>query len=50
MMIAAATGYLLQWTGSYAPIFFVAASAYLVALAVIHALVPDLRPARLQEE
>ena len=43
MMIATATGYLLQWTGSYVPIFFVAASAYLIALAVIHILVPDLR-------
>jgi ACS family hexuronate transporter-like MFS transporter len=49
MMISAATGYLLQWTGSYVPIFFVAATAYLVALAVIHILVPDLRAARLQE-
>ena len=49
MMIATATGYLLQWTGSYVPIFFVAASAYLIALAVIHVLVPDLHPARLQE-
>ncbi len=49
MMIATATGYLLEWTGSYVPIFFVAASAYLIALAVIHILVPDLRAARLQE-
>jgi ACS family hexuronate transporter-like MFS transporter len=49
MMIAAATGYLLEWTGSYVPIFFVAASAYLVALAAIHRLAPDLQPARLQE-
>jgi ACS family hexuronate transporter-like MFS transporter len=49
MMIATATGYLLEWTDSYVPIFFVAASAYLVALAVIQVLVPDLRPARLPE-
>jgi ACS family hexuronate transporter-like MFS transporter len=49
MMIATATGYLLEWTGSYMPIFFVAASAYLVALMVIHALVPDLRAAQLEE-
>ena len=49
MMIATATGYLLQWTGSYVPIFFVAASAYLIALAVIHFLVPHLEPARLRE-
>jgi MFS transporter, ACS family, hexuronate transporter len=49
MMIATATGYLLQWTGSYVPIFVVAASAYLVALAVIHSLVPDLQVVRLDE-
>jgi ACS family hexuronate transporter-like MFS transporter len=49
MMAATATGYLLQWTGSYVPIFFVAGSAYLVALAVIHVLVPDLQAARLEE-
>jgi len=49
MMIATATGYLLQWTGSYVPIFIVAASAYLIALSVIHVLNPDLQAARLQE-
>jgi MFS transporter, ACS family, hexuronate transporter len=50
MMIAAATGYLLEWTGSYVPVFFVAASAYLIALATIHLLVPDLRAVRLQQD
>ena len=50
MMIATATGYLLQWTGSYVPVFFVAASAYLIALAAIHLLAQDLKPARLQED
>jgi MFS transporter, ACS family, hexuronate transporter len=49
MMFAAATGYLLEWTGSYVPIFLVAASAYLVALAVIQGLVPGLEPAGLEE-
>jgi MFS transporter, ACS family, hexuronate transporter len=49
MMFATAVGYLLQWTGSYVPIFIVAATAYLIALAVIHVLVPDLQAARLQE-
>jgi MFS transporter, ACS family, hexuronate transporter len=48
MMIATATGYLLQWTGSYVPIFMVAASAYLIALSVIHMLVPQLEPAKLE--
>ena len=47
MLIATVTGYLLQWTGSYVPIFFVAASAYLFALLVIHLLVPRLEPTKL---
>ena len=47
MLIATVTGYLLQWTGSYVPIFFVAASAYLFALLLIHLLVPRLEPAEL---
>ena len=47
MLIAKLTGYLLQATGSYLPVFFMAAFAYLLALAVIHALVPRLEPARL---
>jgi MFS transporter, ACS family, hexuronate transporter len=33
-----------QATGSYVPIFIVAASAYLVALTVIHILVPRMEP------
>ncbi len=49
MLIATVTGYLLQWTGSYVPIFFVAASAYLFALMVIHLLLPRLEPAKLTE-
>ena len=37
----------LQDTGSYARIFLIAGSAYLVALVVVHLLVPKLQPARL---
>ena len=48
MLIATATGYLLQWTGSYVPLFFLAASAYLFALLVIHLLAPRLEPAKLE--
>ena len=48
MLIATVTGYLLQWTGSYVPIFFLAASAYLFALVVIHLLAPRLEPAKLE--
>ena len=47
MLIAKLTGYLLQVTGSYVPVFLIAAFAYLVALTVIHLLVPRLEPAKL---
>jgi MFS transporter, ACS family, hexuronate transporter len=46
MLIAKLTGYLLQVTGSYVPVFLIAAFAYLVALGVIHLLVPRLEPAK----
>jgi ACS family hexuronate transporter-like MFS transporter len=47
MMIATFTGFLLETTGSYVPVFMMAGSAYLIALAVVHALAPRLEPARL---
>jgi ACS family hexuronate transporter-like MFS transporter len=47
MLIATATGWLLQLTGSYLAIFLVAGSTYLAALLVIHLLKPDLKPAEL---
>jgi ACS family hexuronate transporter-like MFS transporter len=47
MLIAKVTGYILQATGSYVSVFLVAGGAYLVALLVIHLLVPRLTPARL---
>ncbi|HXW07848.1 MAG TPA: MFS transporter [Vicinamibacterales bacterium] len=46
MLIAKLTGYLLEASGSYVPVFLIAAFAYLAALAVIHLLVPRLEPAR----
>ena len=46
MLIAKLTGYLLQVTGSYVPVFLMASFAYLTALALIHLLVPRLEPAR----
>jgi len=49
MLIAKVTGYILQMTHSYVPVFLVAAFAYLVALAVIQALVPRLEPAQLPQ-
>ena len=47
MLIARLVGEILQRTGSYVPIFLIAASAYLVALLVIQLLVPRLEPANL---
>jgi ACS family hexuronate transporter-like MFS transporter len=49
MLIATAVGLILQYTGSYLPIFIIAGCAYLVALAIIHALVPRLEPANLED-
>jgi ACS family hexuronate transporter-like MFS transporter len=48
MVIAKITGYVLQATGSYLPVFIIAAVAYLVALAIVHVLVPNLEPAPLE--
>jgi MFS transporter, ACS family, hexuronate transporter len=45
MFIALLVGAVLQATKSYVPIFIMAGSAYLVALAVIHLLAPKLQPA-----
>jgi MFS transporter, ACS family, hexuronate transporter len=45
MFIALLVGAVLQATKSYVPIFVIAGSAYLVALAVIHLLAPKLQPA-----
>ena len=44
MLIAKLTGYILQATGSYLSVFFIAAFTYLVALLIIHLLVPSLDP------
>ena len=42
MLMATATGHLLEATGSYKSIFIVAASMYGLALIFIHLLVPDI--------
>jgi len=42
-------GEILERTGSYVPIFIIAASAYLIALLIIHLLAPRLEPANLSE-
>jgi MFS family permease len=47
MLVAQAVGLALTLTGSYALPFACAGAAYLLALAVIHALLPRLEPMRL---
>ncbi len=49
MFAAKAVGYILQWTGSYSTIFWIAASAYLVAFAIIQLLAPSIRPVDVAE-
>lgn len=44
MLIAKIVSYFLQRTHSYVVPFFIAGSAYLVALAIIHGLTPRLKP------
>ncbi len=44
ILIAQATGWTLQLTGSYVPIVLYAGVAYLLAFAVIHLLVPRMEP------
>ena len=46
MFMAKFTGWVLDSTGSYVPMFIIAGSTYLVALLVIHLLVPKMEPAK----
>jgi MFS transporter, ACS family, hexuronate transporter len=50
MIIAPLVGWILDRTGSYLPIFIIAASAYLLALLIIHLLAPKLEPANINYE
>jgi ACS family hexuronate transporter-like MFS transporter len=43
MLISKVTGYLLQTTGSYLPVFLMAGSIYLIALLIVQLLVPRIR-------
>ena len=47
MLIAKFVGYVLGLSNSYAPIFAVAGTAYIVALIALHLISPRLAPARL---
>jgi MFS transporter, ACS family, aldohexuronate transporter len=48
VFISTLTGFLLQSTGSYVPVFLMAGTAYLLALAIVHVLVPRLTPAQIE--
>ena len=51
MLFSAATGYVLLRTNSnYVPVFVVCGSVYLLALLIMHLLVPKLEPARIDPE
>jgi MFS transporter, ACS family, hexuronate transporter len=47
MLISIVVGEILQRTGSYVPIFFMAGFTYLAALVLVHLLSPRLAPARI---
>jgi MFS transporter, ACS family, hexuronate transporter len=47
MLVASATGLLLEKTGSYLPIFILAGTSYFIALSVIHLTSPRLEPVKL---
>jgi MFS transporter, ACS family, aldohexuronate transporter len=46
MLIAKLTGYILEATGSYVPVFIIAGVAYLTALGIVHLLAPTLEKAK----
>ena len=47
MLIAKLTGYILETTGSYVPVFIIAGVAYLIALGIVHLLAPRLEKAQI---
>ena len=48
MFVATAAGFILQITGSYYSLFLIAGCMYLIALGIIHLIVPRLEPAEFQ--
>ena len=50
MILQASVGFIVYYTGSYFSVFIIAASAYLVALLIIHLLTPTLEPATINYE
>jgi ACS family hexuronate transporter-like MFS transporter len=50
MLIAKLTGFILERTGSYLPVFIIAGFAYLAALAIVQVLSPKLEPVKLSAQ
>jgi ACS family hexuronate transporter-like MFS transporter len=50
MLISGLVGVILQLTGSYFVPFVIAGTTYLLALGIIHILLPRLEPAKLDAE
>ncbi len=50
MLVASSAGLLLEWTGSYVPLFIIAGSVYLIALLIIQLLAPHLEAAKVETE
>jgi ACS family hexuronate transporter-like MFS transporter len=49
MLLAFVVGEVLQRTGSYAILWFIAGSAYLIGLLIIHLLVPRMEPVKMED-
>jgi ACS family hexuronate transporter-like MFS transporter len=47
MILQATVGYIVFYSGSYFTVFVIAASAYLIALLIIHLLEPNLEPVQI---
>jgi ACS family hexuronate transporter-like MFS transporter len=50
MIVAKVVGYILEWTGSYLPVFIMAGSTYLITLVIFHFITPELEPASVEEQ
>ena len=50
MIMQLTVGYIRDYTGSYFSVFIIAASAYLIALLIMHLLTPTLEPAAINYE
>jgi ACS family hexuronate transporter-like MFS transporter len=50
MVLFYVTGKVLKQTGNYLPVFILASLAYLLALAIVHLIVPRLEPAQVEEK